>query len=278
MAQRTELGAALRAWRDRVRPEEVGLRGGGRRRSPGLRREELAGLAGVSVDYLVRLEQSRASNPSAQVLASLARALRLSDSERDLLYVCAGVAPPSARVVSRHISPGLQRILDRLADTPVGVFTASWELVLANPLWQALFGEPERPPGRERNLVWRFFGHEQSSVARTEEEYARFAATMVADLRDAAVRYSEDRELQAMVADLRARSDWFAELWDAYAVARQVSDRKTILSPTVGPVTVDCDVLTAPDTDLRIVVYTARPGSEDAGKLDLLRVAGLQPI
>ena len=278
MVPRTELGGALRAWRDRVRPEEVGLRGGGRRRSPGLRREELAGLAGVSVDYLVRLEQGRASNPSGQVLASLARALRLSDSERDLLYVCAGVAPPSPRVVSRHISPGLQRVLDRLADTPVGVFTASWEMVLANPLWQALFGEPERPPGRERNLVWRFFVHEQSSIARSEEEYARFAATMVADLRDAAVRYSDDRELRAMVAELKARSDWFAELWDAYVVSRQLSDRKTVLSPTVGRVTVDCDVLTAPDTDLRIVVYTARPGSEDAGKLDLLRVAGLQAI
>jgi len=278
MAQRTELGAALRAWRDRILPEEVGLRGGGRRRSPGLRREELAGLAGVSVDYLVRLEQGRASNPSAQVLASLARALRLSDSERDLLYVCAGVVPPSSRVLSRHISPGLHRILDRLGDTPVGVFTASWELVSANPLWQALFAEPQRPPGRERNLIWRFFVHEQSAIARDDEEYARFARTMVADLRKAAVRYTDDRDLQAMVAELRARSDWFAQLWGAYAVGRQVSDRKTILSPTVGPVTVDCDVLTAPDTDLRIVVYTARPGSEDAGKLDLLRVAGLQPI
>lgn len=278
MAQRTELGTALRAWRDRVRPQEVGLRGGGRRRSPGLRREELAGLAGVSVDYLVRLEQGRATNPSPPVLASLARALRLSDGERDLLYVCAGIAPPTSHVVSRHISPGLHRILDRLADTPVGVFTASWELVTANPLWQALFGEPERPPGRERNLVWRLFVHERSSVARSDEEYARFAATMVADLRDAAARYTEDRDLRAMIAELRTRSTWFAELWDTYAVARQVSDRKTILSPTVGPVTVDCDVLTAPDTDLRIVVYTARPGSEDAGKLDLLRVAGLQPI
>jgi len=278
MPHRTELGAALRAWRDRVRPEEVGLRGGGRRRSPGLRREELAGLAGVSVDYLVRLEQGRASNPSPQVLASLARALRLTDSERDLLYVCAGVAPPAAGTVSRHVSPGLQRILDRLADTPVSVYTASWELVSANPLWQALFGEPEPPPGRERNLIWRFFTHEQTAIARTTEEYERHAATMVADLREAAVRYSEDRELQAMIAELRARSDWFAELWDAFGVARQISDRKTILSPTVGPVTVDCDVLTAPDTDLRIVVYTARPGSEDAGKLDLLRVAGLQAL
>jgi transcriptional regulator with XRE-family HTH domain len=278
MSQRTELGVALRAWRDRVRPDEVGLRTGGRRRSPGLRREELAGLAGVSVDYLVRLEQGRASNPSPQVLASLARALRLTSAERDLLYVCAGVAAPSARVVSRHISPGLQRVLDRLADTPVGVYTATWELVLANRLWQALFGEREQPPGRERNLIWRFFVHEESSIARTSEEYHRFAATMVSDLHDAAARYCDDHELTAMITELRARSSWFAQLWDGYTVSRQTSDRKTVLSPTVGPVTVDCDILTAPDSDLRIVVYTARAGSEDASKLDLLRVTGLQMI
>jgi hypothetical protein len=154
----------------------------------------------------------------------------------------------------------------------------SWELILANPLWQALFGEPERPAGRERNLIWRYFTDEHSSVARTSEEHERFARTMVSDLHDAAARYADDRELRAMIADLRARSDRFAELWNAYTVTRQVADRKTILSPVVGPVTVDCDILTAPDTDLRIVVYTARPGSEDASKLDLLRVAGLQRI
>jgi transcriptional regulator with XRE-family HTH domain len=278
MTKGSNLAVALRAWRDRVRPEEVGLPRGGRRRSPGLRREELAGLAGLSVDYLVRLEQGRAAHPSPQVLAALARALRLTGTERDLLYVCARIAPPSATMVPRHVGPGLQRILDRLGDTPVGVYTASWEQVAANPLWQALFGETERPAGRERNLIWRFFLHEGSSVARSVEEYQRFAASMVSDLHDAAAHYGDDPELAAMIADLRARSDWFTQLWDGYTVGRHLSDRKTILSPTVGPVTVDCDILTAPDCDLRIVVYTARPGSEDAGKLDLLRVTGLQAL
>ena len=214
MAQRTELGVALRAWRDRIRPEEVGLPGGGRRRSPGLRREELAGLAGVSVDYLVRLEQGRAANPSPQVLAALARALRLTSTERDLLFTSAGVAAPSARVVPRHISPGLQRVLDRLADTPVGVYTASWELVVANPLWQALFGERDQRTGRDANLIWRFFAHEHSNIARSSQEYEQFAATMVSDLHDAAARYGDDRDLAAMISELRVRSDWFARLWD----------------------------------------------------------------
>lgn len=276
MPKRTELATAIRAWRDRVRPEEVGLPAGGRRRTSGLRREELAALAGMSVDYLVRLEQGRAANPSPQVLAALARALRLTAAERDLLYVAAGVAPPSPGIVPRHVSPGLQRILDRLADTPVGVFTAAWDLVLANPLWQALFGLSDDLVGRESNIVWRFFTHEQVAVARTDQEYAAFAATMVSDLHAAAARYPEDRELAAMIADLCATDDWFKALWADYGVAHHISDRKTIHSPAVGPVTVDCDVLAAPDTDLRIVVYTARPGTEDAGKLDLLRVTGSQ--
>ncbi|HEX4722774.1 MAG TPA: helix-turn-helix transcriptional regulator, partial [Pseudonocardiaceae bacterium] len=189
MPQRTELSSVLRAWRDRVRPAEVGLPVGGRRRAAGLRREELAALAGVSVDYLVRLEQGRAANPSPQVLASLARALRLSDIERDLLYRSGGVAAPSAGMVSRHVSPGLQRILDRLADTPVGVFTASWDLVLANPLWQALFADYEEPKGRDRNLIWRLFANDRSRLMRDHDEFTRFATTMVSDLHDAAACY-----------------------------------------------------------------------------------------
>jgi transcriptional regulator with XRE-family HTH domain len=276
MAADHQLARALRAWRDRTRPEEVGLPTLAQRRAPGLRREELAGLAGVSVDYLVRLEQGRAFNPSPQVLASLARALRLTDSERDLLYVLAGSAPPASGMVPRHIGPGLQRILDRLADAPVSVYTASWDVLLANPLWQALFGQRQQPHGREGNLVWRFFGSEQSAIERTPQEVDQFAITMVSDLHDAAARYPDDRELGAMIADLRAVSERFAQLWDSYTVGRQVSERKTIRSPTVGSVTVDCDVLTAPGSDLRIVVYTARPGSEDADKLDLLRVTGIQ--
>jgi len=274
----SELAAALRAWRDRVRPEEVGLPSGDRRRAAGLRREELAALAGVSVDYLVRLEQGRASNPSPQVLAALARALRLTDTERDLLYVSAGIAPPPQTVVSRHISPGLQRILDRLADTPVGVFTASWDLIFANPLWRGLFGWHEERTGRDGNIIWCLFMRNESLIERTSEEHGRFAATMVADLHDAAARYPADRELAAMIRDLRANSAWFIELWDTYTVTRQISERKTIQSPTVGPVSVECDVLTAPDSDVRIVVYTARPGSVDAEKLDLLRVTGVQLI
>lgn len=158
------------------------------------------------------------------------------------------------------------------------MYTAAWELVEANQPWQALLGAPAGRPGRERNLVWSWFTHGESTVARTETEHAEFARSMVADLHATAARYPDDPELAAMITDLRRESGWFAELWDSYDIARHLSERKTIDSPTIGPITLDCDVLTAPDSDLRIVVYTAAPGSEEAGKLDLLRALGLQEI
>src|ERR1700761_2697125 len=119
-----EFGRTLRHWRDRVTPTAVGLPVGGRRRAAGLRREELAALAGISVDYLTRLEQGRATSPSAQVVEALARALRLSDAERELLFRLAGLAAPGPGVVSARITPSVQRLLDRLAHTPVAVYDA----------------------------------------------------------------------------------------------------------------------------------------------------------
>ncbi|MBF8189793.1 helix-turn-helix domain-containing protein [Nonomuraea sp. K274] len=269
-----ELPRALRSWRDRVSPADVGLPDVGLRRTTGLRREELAALAGLSVDYLVRLEQGRARNPSTQVLAALARALRLSAAERDLLYRVAGVQPPPTGVVPRRIGPSTARILDRLVDTPVAVFTASWDLVHANPLWNALLGVTEAATSRHGNLVRRHFMGVPSPVVHTAEEHDRFGRELIGDLRRASATYPDDRELSAMVADLRDTSPTFAKQWDDFAVMPRTAERKTIDSPAVGLVTLDCDVLATLDSDLRIVVYTARPHSEDAGKLDLLRVAG----
>ena len=135
-----ELAACLRTWRDRLTPAEVGLPAGGRRRAPGLRREELAQLAGLSVDYLARLEQGRASHPSPSVLAPLARALRLTDDEREHLFRVAGQAEPLAGTINRHVTPSVQRVIDRLSDVPVMVIDAAYELVAANPLAVALTG------------------------------------------------------------------------------------------------------------------------------------------
>ncbi len=272
-----EFAGVLKAWRERVTPAEAGLPSGAGRRTPGLRREELAALADVSVDYVVRLEQGRAVNPSPQLLGALARALRLTDDERDHLYRAAGAAPPTG-LVPRHIAPGVQRIVDRLGDVPLAVFTAAHDILLWNPLWAALGGDPAGWTGLDRNLVWRTFTGGPGPMEYDDAHAEEFADDLVADLRAAVGRYPADPDLARLVSRLRAGSPDFERRWGRARVARHRSSRKTASRTPVGPITVDCDVLSVPGEDLRIVVYTAVPGSEDASRLDLLRVAGVQAL
>jgi transcriptional regulator with XRE-family HTH domain len=274
--QSDELGHCIRAWRDRLDPTEAGLSAGARRRAPGLRREELASLAGLSVDYLSRLEQGRATNPSPQVLAALARALRLTDEERRHLYLVAGQASPGAGTIDRHITPGVQRMIDRLEELPVLVYDAGWDLVAMNPLGTALVGDLGTYEGRDRNLVWRQFSGDHSRFRSEPEQTAKREAELVADLHAAATTYTEDERLHVLIADLRATSPRFEAMWQERPVAARGSDRKTIDHPEVGPVTVDCDILKVQGADLRLIVYSAAPGTPDAEKLALLGVVGLQ--
>jgi len=273
------LGAALRAWRSRARPEDVGVPHRGARRTPGLRRDEVAMLAGVSVEYVIRLEQGRARHPSRQVLDALARALRLSAAEREHLLQLGGLTPTVAGELPRSLPASVHRLLQRLDDVPVAVYDAAWTLLSWNRLWTALFGEPHQP-GRARNLLWQLFTApaEDGRVVRTGEERQAFAASAVADLRAASGRYPADPAMQALVADLRRASDRFAALWESHAVEPQAGSRKTIAHPEVGLVTLDCDVLTVAGADLRIVVYTAEPGTAEADALALLRVVGTQAL
>jgi transcriptional regulator with XRE-family HTH domain len=277
-----ELGKTLHAWRDRVSPAEVGLTQAGVRRAPGLRREELAQLAGLSVDYVIRLEQGRSSTPSVQVLTALARALRLTDAERNHLFVLAGQVEPSPGHLSAYVPPGVQRLLDQLEGAPLSVCDASWNMISYNALWAALMGDPSRLRGRDRNIIWRHFGPDTptdlSRVEQTPEQAEHFRAAMVTDLRTASARYPKDADLRALIKDLRGISETFAKLWDERPMAFHGSERKVIHHPEVGDLTLDCDVLTAPGNDLRLVVYTAAPGSDSAEKLRLLSVIGLQPL
>ncbi|MFI1394829.1 helix-turn-helix domain-containing protein [Streptomyces sp. NPDC020681] len=273
-----ELGAALRRWRDRVAPAAAGLPAGRGRRAPGLRREELALLAGVSVDYVVRLEQGRATSPSVQVLTALARALRLSDAELRHLFLLAGQPVPRSGVISAHIPPSVQRLVDQLGSTPVSVYDAAWNLIAWNALWAALVGDPSGLPERERNVLWRHFAGLPVRVTHTPEQEARFEAAVVADLRAATARYPDDPGLRSLVAELRDVSDRFERLWDTHAVGPHTTDTKTVHHPDVGPLTLDCDVLTVPGSDLRVVAYTAAPGTEAADRLRLLAVIGTQTM
>lgn len=268
----------LRLWRARIQPEDVGLPDDGRRRTRGLRREELASLAGISVDYLIRLEQGRAVSPSPAVLAALARALRLAPEERDHLYVVAGHAPPRRTNISSEVTPGVRRLVDRLGDVPVGVYDAAWTIILWNGPWAALMGDPSELSGRERNLLWRAFTRPASRVTRTAQEISAFQEAAVADIRRVTGNYPGDVRLQQLVADLRQASPLFEELWQRGTITQPSTGPKTIMHPELGSITLDCDVLTVAGTDLRVVVYTADPASPDAQKLDLLRLGDLQGL
>ncbi|WP_369200796.1 helix-turn-helix transcriptional regulator [Streptomyces sp. PU-14G] len=273
----SDLGRALRRWRDRADPAEAGLPAGRARRAAGLRREELASLAGVSVDYVVRLEQGRATSPSGQVLTALGRALRLSDEERRHLFLLAGRAVPDAGRMPSQVSPGVSRLLEQMPATPVCVFDAAWTLLEWNPLFAALMGDPSGLRGRERNVVWQHFTQPSGRVRHSAAQRACFEAAVVADLRAATARYPADPGLRGLIAELRGVSDRFARLWDAHAVGAHTRATKTVEHPEVGPLVLDCDVLASPD-GLRVVLYTAARGSQAAERLALLEVLGTQRV
>ncbi|WP_250033191.1 helix-turn-helix domain-containing protein [Paractinoplanes maris] len=274
----TELGAALRTWRDRLTPAAVGLPSAHARRAAGLRREELADLAGISVDYVVRLEQGRFASPSAQVVAALARALQLTTAERDHLYRLAGHVPPAD--ISDHVPPGLQRMLTRLGDTAaVAVFAADWQLISWNRGWAALLGDPSAVPPPLRNFARDSFPAEGHTPRLSQWPVTSFArevteAAIVSDLRRATGRFPGHRRLTKLVRDLTEGNRRFAELWAAGGVGSHREDHKIVDHPTVGPIAVDCDVLTDGDAELKIVILTAAADTDDETRLRLALVSG----
>jgi transcriptional regulator with XRE-family HTH domain len=272
------IGSYIQAWRYRLQPQDVGLPAGSSRRTRGLRREELASLAGISVDYLVRLEQGRATSPSTQVLAALSRALRLTVEERDHLYTVAGHAVPRRSAMTAHVPPSVQRLVDRLADLPVAVYDPAWTIITWNASWAGLMGDPSTAIGLDRNLIWRTFTGKSTRVRKSDAEVDDFETNAVADLRRAVGTYPDDAKLRQLVNELRRASPRFAALWAERLVSTTGSKTKTINHPEVGPITLDCDVLTVTGSDLRLVVYTAEPSSPDADRLRLAQVIGLQRI
>jgi transcriptional regulator with XRE-family HTH domain len=269
----------IRTWRDRLPPSAAGLPAARGRRATGLRREELADLAGMSVDYVVRLEQGRATTPSASVVASLARALQLTTAERDHLYRLADLVPPAHGTVPDHLPPGVQRVLARLGDVAVAVFAADWQLLWWNRGWAALLGDPSAAPPRLRNFARDRFPVDGGPARLalwpvTESDRHATDAAVVSDLRRATGRFPHDPRLAALIRELTVGNAEFARLWATGEVASHREDHKTIDHPSVGPVTVDCDTLTDGDCELKIVIMTAAPGSEDETKLRLTTLAG----
>jgi transcriptional regulator with XRE-family HTH domain len=275
---RTQLADFLRRRRESLTPADVGLPPGMRRRTPGLRRDEVASLAGMSIDYYTRLEQARGPHPSVPLLASLARALRLSDDERDHLFYLAGQAPPPRHHAEGHVSAGLLHVLDRLEDTPAFVVSDTEELLVQNRMSMLVMGDHTGHQGRDRSHVWRWFTDPSARERSPSEDWDRLSRTHVADLRATWARRRGDADVQALVSDLLGASPEFAELWAHHEVAVRRSDAKRILHPSVGLLDLLCETLVSGVGEQRLVVLHPRPGTEAREKLELLRVIGTQDL
>ncbi|MFE2414039.1 helix-turn-helix transcriptional regulator [Kitasatospora sp. NPDC059408] len=271
---RPALADFLTRSRARLTPADCGLAPTARRRTPGLRREEVAHLAGLSVDYYARLEQARGPQPSPQLLAALARALRLSEDEHDHLFHLSGHEPPRRHSPLTHVRPGLLLILDRLHDTPAQVLSDLGDVLVQNAMAAALLGDvAAHPPGR-RNLVLRWFAEPASRELFAPEEHEDLARGHVAHLRAAHAARPGDPRVTELLAQLHATGPEFASYWERHEVAVRRSSRKTVLHPQVGRLELECEVLVAGGTDQVLVVNSAAPGSDSAGRLELLRVVG----
>jgi transcriptional regulator with XRE-family HTH domain len=262
---RQELASFLRDRREALQPADVGLPAGSRRRTPGLRREEVAGLANMSAEYYARLEQARGPRPSAPIMEGVADALRLTPAERAYMFGLAGVALPAPSGPPRRVRPYVASLLERMPDTAAIVTAASYDVIAWNPLAEALMGDP-----RGRNLARRrFLQREEMVLMNGQEDFAEIA---VARLRGAAGRYPRDPGIAALLAELRAGSEEFTRIWDTHPVRTPGHRTKTISHPQAGPLRVHCDVLTVPEDDQQVVFITADPGSPSAR--GLRRLAG----
>ncbi|WP_198153672.1 helix-turn-helix domain-containing protein [Catenuloplanes japonicus] len=266
-----DLGTALRRWRERADPPPGGSWSPTRRRTPGMRRDELAAAAGVSAEYVKRLEQGH-GRPSAQVLHALARTLRLSRAEYEYLCSLAGHVPARVGRVPYEVGPGTRRMLDRLGDIPICVMDAAWTVLAWNTACEAMCAMSSIPDGRARNLAWRAFTGADGWAPPGSESELRFQYAIVADLRSTALRYPHDEWLSDLVADLRAASESFVAMWESRVDYAERPHQLTRRHPVVGELTVDCDIVTIHEGDLRAIVYTAEPGSLDAVRLAATRL------
>jgi transcriptional regulator with XRE-family HTH domain len=275
---RAALADLLRSRRERLAPPDVGLPSGSRRRTPGLRRDEVAGLAAISSDYYTRLEQQRGPHPSPAVLAALARALRLTDDERDHLFHLAGQPPPVRQAVSTHVSPGMLHVLDRLTDSPAFVVGDLGETVVQNAMSIAVSGDGLAYRGRDRSFTWRWFTSREARQRFPVEDWQIHSRTHVADLRATYGRRGSDPEVASFVTDLLETSAEFASLWRAHEVAVRRADSKRIIHPEVGLLDLLCETLISGVNGQTLVVLFPRPGTDAREKLDLLRVIGTQQM
>ncbi|WP_223628718.1 helix-turn-helix transcriptional regulator [Microbacterium sp. EST19A] len=276
---REALAEFLLRRRERLQPSDVGLSAGARRRTPGLRREEVAQLAAMSTDYYTRLEQRRGPQPSLQIVAALARALRLTSDERDYLHRIAGYSAPDRAAFAGHVRPGMLRILDRLHDSPAFVVSALDEVLVQNDAARALLGDASRWEGLERSGIYRWFTHPETERRRyPERDHRRQSRSLVASLRAAHGALGTRSRAGEIAAELSRTSPEFVALWETQEVRRRFEEHKVLVHPELGEIEVDCQALFTEDESQSLIVLTAAPGSDAASKLELVRVLGIQTI
>ncbi|MFC0533419.1 helix-turn-helix transcriptional regulator [Phytohabitans kaempferiae] len=275
---RAGLAEFLRRRRESLQPEDVGLPRGQRRRTTGLRREEVATLCHISVDYYSRLERERGPHPSEQMIASIAQGLHLSLDERDHLFRLAGHNPPTRGATSEHISPGLLRIFDRLIDTPAEIVTELGETLRQTPLGVALTGDLTRYTGPARSIGYRWFTDPACRALYHPDDHETHSRVYAAGLRSTVTLRGPDSRAARLQHLLLSRSEEFRTVWNEHEVGIRFNEAKRFVHPQLGALELACQVLLDPEQSHMLLVYTAVPGSESYEKLQLLSVIGNQDI
>lgn len=278
MIDRAGLAEFLRRRRESLQPEDVGLPRGSRRRTSGLRREEVAALSHMSTDYYSRLEQERGPQPSEQMIASIAQGLHLSLEERDHLFRLAGHNPPTRGIASEHISPGLLRIFDRLHDTPAEIVTELGETLRQTPLGVALTGDLTAYTGPARSIGYRWFTDPATRQLYAPEDHPFLTRMWASGLRGVATLRGPGSRAAQFVDLLLARSEEFRMVWNDHEVGIRPNEVKHFVHPELGDLELTCQVLLDPAQSHSLLVYTAIPGSESHEKLQLLSVIGAQAL
>jgi transcriptional regulator with XRE-family HTH domain len=275
---RTGLAGFLRRRRESLQPEDVGLPRGQRRRTDGLRREEVATLCHMSTDYYARLERERGPQPSEQMLASIAQGLHLTLDERDHLFRLAGHQPPARGSSSEHVGPGLLRIFDRLGDTPAEIVTELGETLRQTPVAVALLGDASDRTGPSRSSGYRWFTDPEARALHVAEDHPFLSRMYAAGLRGIVVERGPGSRAAELANLLLERSEEFRSLWDAHEVGIRPHEVKRYDHPEVGRLELHCQQLLDPEQSHRLMVYTAEPGSESHEKLQMLAVIGAQSL
>lgn len=269
--RRQDLAEFLRTRRMRLAPEQVGLIGGGRRRTPGLRREEVAQLAHVGVSWYTLLEQGRAIHPSREVLQSIADALHLTPDERRHLFALADQHPVvETHVAEEQVGPALRRVLEALDPLPAYVIGRRWNFLAWNTTAEQVLSLSKPVPPYDYNAVWRMF----ASPMRHQlyhPQWEQVAQKVLAEFRAESARYADDEWLTRLIGDLRRVSPEFRAWWPRHDVRGRADERKEIEHPLVGRLTFEQTTLQVPtQPELKLMIDTPLPGTDTLEKLQKL--------